>query len=269
MVEYLLLLQDNNSMERVSNVLVAERHEKIVETVNKQGSVRVSELSQFFNLTEETIRRDLEKLEREGKLMRTHGGAVAVQEGQNDLPYFKRETVNIAEKEKIADIALKYVSEGDSLLLDASSTSWFLARKLPNIQLTIITNSVRVVMELSKKRNIHVICAGGNLSKTSLSFIGPLTIKSLENYHADKSFISCKALDKSWGISDANDMQAMVKKKMLETADVNFLLVDYSKIGKKATSFVADFEDIHYLITDDKADRKYLNEIAEQGVKIL
>lgn len=203
-------------------MLVAERHEKIVETVNKQGSVRVSELSQMFELTEETIRRDLEKLEREGKLMRTHGGAVAVQEGQSDVPYFKRETVNIAEKEKIAKIALNYVNEGDSLLLDASSTSWFLARQLPNIPLTVITNSVRVVMELGKKNNIHVICSGGNLSQTSLSFIGPLTIKSLENYHADKAFISCKALDKSWGISDANDMQAMVKKKNARNSRYKF-----------------------------------------------
>jgi len=250
-------------------MLVAERHEKIINTVIEKGSIRVTELSKMFNLTEETIRRDLEKLEKEGKLMRSHGGAVALQEGKGDTPYFKRETLNIAEKEKIATTALSFINEGDSILLDASSTSWFLAKQLPNIPLNVITNSIRVAMELVEKRNIHVIGTGGNFSQTSLSFIGPLTIQALDNYHADKAFISCQALDKSWGISDANDMQAMVKKKMLDTADINYLLLDHSKIGKKATSFVANFTNIHYIITDDSADEEYLKELEDSGIKVF
>ncbi|MEI3606465.1 DeoR/GlpR family DNA-binding transcription regulator [Pseudogracilibacillus sp. SE30717A] len=248
-------------------MLVMERHKKIIDTVNEKGSIRVTELSKMFNLTEETIRRDLEKLEQEGKLMRSHGGAVALQE--EDTPYFQREMVNVKEKQKIADTALSFIDEGDSILLDASSTSWFLAKKLPNIPLTVITNSIRVTMELAEKRNIHVIGTGGNLSRTSLSFTGPLTIQTLDYYHADKAFISCKALHNAWGISDANDMQAMVKKKMLETADVNYLLIDHSKIGKKAISFVADFTNIQNIITDEAADESYLNELKSNGVKIL
>lgn len=250
-------------------MLVVERHKKIINMVIERGSIRVAELSKMFNLTEETIRRDLEKLEQEGKLMRSHGGAVAIQGGKEDAPYFKRETVNILEKQKIARIALSFINEGDSILLDASSTSWFLAKELPNIPLNIITNSIRVTMELVEKRNIHVIGTGGNFSPTSLSYIGPLTIQTLDNYHADKAFISCKALDNSWGISDANDMQAMVKKKMIETADVNFLLIDHSKIGKKATSFVADFTDIQNIITDELADKEYLSELENSGIKIF
>mgnify|MGYP001191702151 FL=1 len=251
-------------------MLVAERHGKIIETLQKKGSIRVSELSRMFGLTEETIRRDLEKLEREGKLMRSHGGAVAIQEtAQGNIPYFKRETLHTEEKEKIANTALTFINEEESILLDASSTSWFLAKKLPNIPLTVITNSLRVLMELAPKTNIHVICTGGTLSHTSLSVLGPLTIESLDKYHADKAFISCKALDKDWGISDANDMQAMVKKKMLEIADENYLLIDHSKIGKKATSYVDGFDKIHYIITDNQADQEYLNDLAEFNVNIL
>jgi len=250
-------------------MLVAERHEIIINTITEKGSIRVTELSKMFNLTEETIRRDLEKLELERKLVRTHGGAVALQEGKGDTPYFQRETLNIKEKENIAKTALSFIEEGDSILLDASSTSWFLAKNLPNIPVNVITNSIRVTMELAEKKNIHVIVTGGNLSQTSLSFIGPLTLQVLENYHVDKAFISCKALDKFWGISDANDMQAMVKKKILEMADINYLLVDHSKIGKKATSFVANFANIHYIITDAIADKEYLSELGNKGTKII
>ncbi len=250
-------------------MLVVERHQKIIDTVIEKGSIRVTELSKMFHLTEETIRRDLEKLEQEGKLMRSHGGAVALQEEKEDIPYFQREMVNTKEKQKIADIALSFINEGDSILLDASSTSWFLAKKLPNIPLNVITNSIRVTMQLAEKQNIYVIGTGGNLSHPSLSFLGPLTIQTLDYYHADKAFISCKAMHHSWGISDANDMQAMVKKKMLETADENYLLIDNSKIGKKATSFVADFTNIQNIITDEKTDKNYLSGLESTGVNIF
>src|SRR5690625_2368368 len=250
-------------------MLVAERHEIIINTITEKGSIRVTELSKMFNLTEETIRRDLEKLELERKLVRTHGGAVALQEGKGDTPYFQRETLNIKEKENIAKTALSFIEEGDSILLDASSTSWFLAKNLPNIPVNVITNSIRVTMELAEKKNIHVIVTGGNLSQTSLSFIGPLTLQVLENYHVDKAFISCKALDKFWGINYANDMQAIVKKKIIEMADINYLLVDHSKIGKKATSFVANLANIHYIITDAIADKEYLSELGNKGTKII
>lgn len=249
-------------------MLVAERQEKIVNTVVEKGSIRVAELSKMFGFTEETIRRDLEKLERDGKLMRSHGGAVAIQESQSELPYSERETLYVKEKERIASIALSFVEENDTILLDASSTAWFLAKKLPDIPLTVITNSVRALMELAPKKNINVICTGGNLSQTSLSFVGPLTIQSLGNYHADKAFISCKGLDANWGISDANDMQAMVKKKMLEIADKNYLLIDHSKIGKKATSNVDNLSRIHCVISDDQADKKMLADFEVYSVEI-
>src|SRR5690625_6900055 len=108
-------------------MLVAERHEIIINTITEKGSIRVTELSKMFNLTEETIRRDLEKLELERKLVRIHGGAVALQEGKGDTPYFQRETLNIKEKENIAKTELSFIDEGESILLDASSTSWFIA----------------------------------------------------------------------------------------------------------------------------------------------
>lgn len=250
-------------------MLVADRHKKIVATVIERGSVRVAELSKSFGFTEETIRRDLEKLELAGKLVRTHGGAVAIQEVDKDLPQLKRESLHVGEKDRIAKAALQFIKEDDSILLDGSSTAFYLARQLPDMPLTVITNSIRAIMELAPKRNIHVICTGGIYSDSALSFLGPLTVGSLGNYHVDKAFISCKALDTSWGISESNDMQAMVKQKMLSISSVNYLLIDHSKIGMKATTHVADLKKIHYIITDQQVANHFLLDLEGYDIGVI
>lgn len=250
-------------------MLIAERHDKIVHTISQKGSVRVAELSALFGITAETIRRDLEKLEQDGKLLRSHGGAVTIKDKQMDTPFFKRETEQVSEKKRIAKMALRFIKEDESILLDASSTSWFLARELPNIPLTVITNSMRIMMELAVKKNINVICTGGHLRQTSLSFVGPLTIQSLSNYHTDRAFISCKALDTGWGISDSTDVQAMVKRKMLQIAAVNYMLIDHSKIGKKSTAYVESPERLDYLITDQLTDKSILNEMKHYDMDVI
>ena len=112
-------------------MLVAERLQKIVQLVNERGSIRVTELSDLCGVTEETIRKDLDKLESEGKLMRSHGGAVSVQDTQQEIPYFERETTNVEEKKLIAMAAVGLIESGDRIILDASTTAWWIARYLP------------------------------------------------------------------------------------------------------------------------------------------
>ena len=162
-------------------MLVAERHEKITEIVNTKGSIRVSELSQLFKVTEETIRRDLEKLEKEEKLQRSHGGAVSIKkEEQMERPYFEREIRNVPEKTAVAEEAVKNVVENDTIILDASTTAWYMAKRLPDIPLTVITNSMKVAMELSSREKVTVISCGGTMLAKSLSFVGPLAIQAIE-----------------------------------------------------------------------------------------
>lgn len=117
-------------------MLVAERHQKIFDLVNQRGSIRVTELSEILGVTEETIRRDLDKLEGEGKLSRSHGGAVRVQ-GDQEIPYFEREIQNVEEKIAIAREAVKHISADDRIILDASTTAWYMAKVLPDIPLTV------------------------------------------------------------------------------------------------------------------------------------
>ncbi|CAK6473239.1 DeoR/GlpR family DNA-binding transcription regulator [Peribacillus castrilensis] len=249
-------------------MLVAQRHQKIVDLVNERSSIRVTELSEIFSVTEETIRRDLEKLEKETKLKRSHGGAVSLQEDDSEIHFSERVITNVNEKKVIAYEAAKRIVEGDRIILDASTTAWYMSKALPNIPLTVITNSTKVVMELSKKEKIEVISTGGRLLSKSLSFVGPIAEKSLTMYHVNKTFLSCKGIHLEEGLSDSNEGQALLKKKMIERSDAVILMVDSSKFGKKAFSLIVPPSEVDEVITDreiDEASRKLLE---KRNVKV-
>ncbi|WP_028547737.1 DeoR/GlpR family DNA-binding transcription regulator [Paenibacillus sp. UNC451MF] len=250
-------------------MLVAQRWQKIVQLVNERGSIRVTELSAICEVTEETIRRDLDKLESEGKLLRSHGGAISIPSSQSETPYIERETTNADEKRRIAQEAVSHVNEHDRIILDASSTAWYMAQRLPDISLTVLTNSIKVAVELSTKEKIKVISTGGLLSSHSLSYVGPLAERSLSTYHVDKAFISCKGLHIQRGLSEFNELQALIKQKMIGIADTTYVLADYSKFGQQSLAHVASWEDIHHVITDEKTDPVIIAQLTELSVNVL
>jgi DeoR family L-fucose operon activator len=249
-------------------MLVAQRWQKIVQLVNERNSIRVTELSELCEVTEETIRRDLDKLESEGKLLRSHGGAVSMKSSQAETPYIERETTNADEKRRIALEALKLVNENDRIILDASSTAWYMAQQLPDIPLTVLTNSIKVAMELSAKEKIKVISTGGLLSSRSLSFVGPLAERSLSTYHVDKAFLSCKGLHLQRGLSESNELQAWVKQKMIGISDAVYVLADYSKFGQQSLAHVATWQEIGHIITDEKTDPSVIAHLTELSVQV-
>jgi len=251
-------------------MLVAERRQKIVELINEQKSVRVTELSNIFSVTEETIRRDLESLEKQNKLYRSHGGALSLNTSEEkEIPYFEREITNIPEKKEIARIAAKQIMENDTVILDASSTALYMARELKDIPITVITNSIRVAYELSKKKDITVISIGGIMRPKSLSFVGPLAETSLSNYHVNKAFISCQSFHVDYGISDSNESQARVKAKMVEHADHVYIMMDHTKIGKKAFAHISNIDLIDHVITDSQTQEGYLKEMKERSLDVI
>ncbi|WP_427051726.1 DeoR/GlpR family DNA-binding transcription regulator [Paenibacillus sp. TC-CSREp1] len=253
-------------------MLVAERYEKIVEWVDAQGSMRVTELSERCGVTEETIRRDLDKLEQAGRLRRSHGGAVSVKykdELQSEIPYPERAVAHADEKRRIAEEAVKLVEPGDRIALDASTTAWYMAAGLPNIPLTVLTNSIKVAAELSTKEQIRVIATGGQLASKSLSFVGPLAERSLDAYHVDKVFLSCKGVHLSKGISESNELQALVKQKMIHIADEVILLADSSKFNIQAFTRVAAMESVHKVITDQGVLKEHVDALNELHITCI
>lgn len=249
-------------------MLVAERYEKIVQLVNERGSIRVTELSELCQVTEETIRRDLDRLEAAGRLRRSHGGAMSVKEGQTETPYAEREVLFADEKRQIAQEAVKQIMPKDRILLDASTTAWYMAASMPDIPLTVLTNSIKVAAELSTKERIEVIATGGIVAPRSLSFVGPLAERSLDAYHVDKLFLSCKGAHLDRGISESHELQARIKQRMIGIADRVFLLADGSKFGSQAFAHVARWESVHEVITDRTASASAIESLREQGISV-
>ena len=248
-------------------MLAIERHRAILDLLAEQGGARVTDLAQRFDVTEETIRRDLDKLEAEGKLVRSHGGAVAARE--HEAPHWQREYVNTQEKEAIAREASKLVVEGDTILLDASSSSWFLAQRLPEVPLVVITNALHIAIALGDRPHCKVICPGGTLTPVSLSFVGSETQAMLRRYHARRAFLSCRGFDAQRGASDVSEEQAMVRRVMMEVSDECNLLVDGSKLGQRALSIIAPPTAFRRIITDSQADPDRCRAIEQLGLPLI
>ncbi|WP_123041055.1 DeoR/GlpR family DNA-binding transcription regulator [Cohnella candidum] len=251
-------------------MLVAERYDKIVQLVNDRGSIRVTELSELCGVTEETIRRDLDRLEQAGRLRRSHGGAVSVKDDavQSEIPYAEREILHSEEKRRIAEAAVGLIQPKDRILLDASTTAWYMARSLPDIPLTVLTNSIRVASELAVKEKIDVISTGGLLAQRSLSFVGPLAERTLDGYYVDKLFFSCKGVHPERGVSESNELQARVKQKMIDRADRVILLADSSKFGVQAFTHVAAMDQIDEIITDRKLPSEIRGRLEERSLSL-
>ncbi|SFL71242.1 DeoR/GlpR family DNA-binding transcription regulator [Halanaerobium salsuginis] len=252
-------------------MLAEERRQIILEKINSQGTVHVSNLSKELNVTEETIRRDLDILDDRSLLSRTHGGAVALETNSKaELSFSVRENKLKKSKIEIAKKAVNLVKEGETIFLDASTTSMYLARELSNINhLTIITNSIKVMLELIDCQNVTVIATGGILRDNSFSFVGPLANETVKKYFADKIFASCKGISIDQGATDSNELEIEVKENMIKQAEEVILLTDHSKLDQIALAKFVDFSNINKLITDSKADIKIIDQFETAGLQVI
>lgn len=249
-------------------MLAAERQKKIVELINLRSSMRVTELSEEFSVTEETIRRDLEKLEKNNELKRSHGGAVTIKDSLSEIDFNTRQITNIEEKQKIANEAVKLVKSGDRIILDASTTAWYMSKIIPDIPLVVITNSLKVAMELSQKEQVKIISTGGILLPKSLSLVGPVAEDTLDKYHVTTAFISSKGVNIESGLTDSHEQQALVKKKMLARAKKRVLMVDSSKFNNTDFATIANLNQITDCITDDQIDEDLKKQLQKLNVNM-
>jgi len=232
-------------------MLAIERRTQILSTLEAEKRVLVPELARKFKVTEETIRRDLEKLEKEGLLKKTYGGAVLADNVSAELPYLMRAETNKAQKVIIAEKISKLIQPKENIMLDASSTCVHIARKLKKMdKLTIITNSAEILMECANTDNISVISTGGTLRGSSLSLVGSSTTYTLNQLTADKAIISCKGLDFERGVMESNLEEAEIKRTMADNARELILAVDSSKFGRLSFAKTLDFRRIHLVVSD-------------------
>jgi len=239
--------------------------------LNENKSVLVPELAKLFNVTEETIRRDLEKLEKEGLLKRTYGGAVLVENYNVDIPFEFRNVTNIEGKKQIALSLIKYIEDGDTLVMDSSTSALQVAKLLKTKKkITVITNSEQIINELKVfEDTIKVISTGGTLRNKSLSLVGPIAEQTLRSLNANKAIISCKGFDIEKGFTESNELEAQVKKLMIEIADKVYMIVDHTKMNKTALVNIATLDDVDFIFTDKILPPSQENAIKEKNVEIV
>ena len=253
-------------------MLAIERRNEILEKLQTDRRVVVSELSQQYDVSEETIRRDLEKLVNDGYAIKSYGGAVINENVNIELPFNIRKNRNIVGKQHIADLVSKIVKDGDSIMLDASSTAVYIAKALQEKgkkNLTVITNSIEIIIELFDAQDWTILSTGGASREGSFALVGPQTDKMIRSYHVDKAIISCKGIDVDAGMTDSDELHANNKATMLAAATEKILAIDSSKFDKTAFTNIGPLDDITMVITDEKPEVKWLRTFKESGIKCI
>ena len=251
-------------------MLLKDRIEVTRNIIAEQGKVLVSELSQRFGVTEETIRRDLEKLEAEGLVSRTYGGAILNSSKLTEgVHYFKRASINAEAKREIAQKAVGWIKDSYTIGLDSSTTAIEIMRLLKDRDdITVITNSAIAITELAQSK-MNVLSTGGALNKNSLSLQGSVTKQAINNYNIDIVLVSCKGLSMEQGASDSDEQEAEIKKEMIAHANSCILLVDHSKFDKVAFVKIAGLDKFDLIVTDKKPSQAWLDKLASLQVDIL
>jgi DeoR/GlpR family transcriptional regulator of sugar metabolism len=253
-------------------MIATERRNLILQEAYKNKSVLVQELAERFEVSDETIRRDLEKLEEEGFLKKGYGGAVLNEDIGMELPFNLRSKINPEGKQKIAEIVVSELQSGDHIFLDASSTTVFISRAIkrnPPQRLTVITNSIENAVSLADTPGVEVILIGGILSTDSMALMGVKALETIASYHLDKAFLSCSGFDIERGVSDGSDEIVSIKQAVMDVSDMVCLAVDSDKFGRVSFSKLCPISDINMVITEKEPATEWMELLGAMNIKVL
>jgi ribose transport system substrate-binding protein len=249
------------------------RHQAILELVQRYESVRVTDLAEQLNVSESTVRNDLETLDEQGQLVRVRGGAIAKLGGHTDepAPYLSQRALNHAkEKQAIARWAAGMIEDGDIIILDASSTIFHIAPFLRDRrELTIFTNGIDVARLLAKEPSNTVIVLGGILRSNGNSITGEISKQLLQDYHVQTAFVSCSGFTPDQGFFEVDLREAQMKTLMIQAAQQRVALLDSSKIGRVGLTVYGTLADFNYVVTDENITRPVIEEIRQAGVHVI
>ena len=253
-------------------MLAVERAEYIMEQLQHNQFVLVADLSRDIGVSEETIRKDLEKLEKKGRLHRVHGGAHLDEGYGNETPVALRSNLYKDIKSELAGKCMELIKEKETVFLDCSTTVSYLAEELSSYEkkLTVVTNSMLSASKLMANTNIRLILLGGELNRDTESFEGYTVFEALERYHIDKAFFSSAAIDGHSGMTDYTQPEADIRRKVLMEASECIFVADATKAGKKSTYIVGDIDKITTFVTEKEIEDTVLKEkLCNNGVNIF
>jgi DeoR/GlpR family transcriptional regulator of sugar metabolism len=251
-------------------VLAQERRSKILELLQEEGSARVRYLSDAFSVSEPTIRQDLERLEREGHIVREHGGAylrsVASQVSTLSLQHIE----NMDKKRAIARQAADFVHDGDRLILDSGSTVTEISKLLKGHKdLTVVTNALNIALIVGSEYGFELFVTGGEFKAPTLSLTGPKAQASLENVYVDKLFLATGGISPNLELTYPGMADLPVKRAMMEAATTVYLVADSTKIGKRSFASLGSMKDIDVFITDEEIGAEAVGRISDLGVSVV
>ncbi len=252
-----------------NGLLNEERRREILAVLHRDGRVLVKDLARQFGISQITIRKDLEFLDGQGIIQRTHGGALPVQAGALLDPTLReKEKLHRKQKMQIALAAAGLVEEGQSVLLDSGTTTTAIARALKDMaQLTVITNAINIAAELAGT-HIEVILIGGTLRKNSFSLVGPLAERTLRQLSADILFLGVDGFDTKAGLFTPNLLESEVNRVMVDISRRTIAVCDSSKFGRRSLCNIMPVTKVHEVITDKQIPKTDLHALKEAGVKV-
>ncbi len=253
-----------------SGLIPAERQERIHAVLRERGIVKVAELSELLGVSEITIRRDLEVLERKGLLERTHGGAVYTHRMSIEPLYTEKDRIRRPEKQRIGRAAAQLVEEGDTLLINSGSTTLQVIRHLAGRRnIRIITSNLGALLA-AQEGDLELILIGGLFRPQSNSLVGPLATLSLQQVCGSKAIIGVDGISFKYGLTTPVLQEAEVARMMIERTQGPIIVVaDHSKVGMVSNFITAPLEKVDILVTDGNLDDDYRKGLEERGLRVI
>ena len=256
-------------MER-STYIPAERQKKMMEYIEANTSAQIRELAERFHVSEATVRRDLDELDQQGALRRTHGGAIKVDRSTSyESMYSEKISQMTDEKHRIAQRAAQLVHPGDTVIIDSGTTTFYIAQALAHHEsLTIITNDLYIAYQTALAPSSTLIVTGGMRRQGRQELVGSVPENFIRDTHVDIAFIGVDGVDLMGGVTNANFSEVGLKRLMLRAAERSVVAVDHTKFGRVALAKICDLQDISLVLTDNQIEPDMLSRLHKLNVNI-
>ncbi|NQY33262.1 MAG: DeoR/GlpR transcriptional regulator [Coraliomargarita sp.] len=249
-------------------MLAPERHNQILSLLEEKGTVRTIDLAEEFQVTDETIRRDLQILADNQQLTRIHGGASSLSGRPKLQSYTERRGLHVENKRLIAEAALELIQPGLTYAFDSSTTAFSLVSTLPDLPYRVVTNAYAVLDHLIRMENVELVSTGGRYHPKTHTFVGGDSIDTLRRHNINTAFISCIGFDTERGASEGFEQQATFKERLVQFADNVVLLVDSSKFDQRSEYFFAGLEQISRIVTDKNIAPDIAADLKAKGIAL-
>ena len=253
---------------------IVQRKALMLDLLQKKQMGSVNDLAAELNVSKETIRRDLKDIEQEGLIKRTHGGAVLIKKSANNSenPFTVRAMQHHEEKLALCKKAAELIADGDTIFIDNSSTTLNILKHInPSHHVTVLTNSIRLLLESVQldNSNLILISSGGIFRPGNFSLTGTLANDWVKNFRPNKMFFSCHGVDIAGGLTDGSIYETDVKRAMIQYSQKTYLLTDHSKFGRQGVVFLAGIRDINHILTNSQLDPDMQQTLLSYGVNLI